>query len=125
MHAGAAAREKAADGRVFAGRREQLDAPVANHHGRGLDALVGHRGAVLERGAEQALVGRQRFVEVGDGDAEVMDAASDHEADAIRRDVCAYGRIVTLGLLVGRGQHADRAHRFRCPRLQAPARRTA
>ena len=39
----------------------------------GLDALVGHRLAVLELGAEQALVGLDRPVEVRDRDAEVMD----------------------------------------------------
>jgi hypothetical protein len=37
---------------------------------------------VLELGAEELLVRRERLVEVLDGDAEVMDAARGHGVDA-------------------------------------------
>ena len=57
--------------------------PSAAHEHRGrLDALIGHRRAVLELGAEQPLVRPERLVEVSDRNAEVMDAARVHTRDA-------------------------------------------
>ena len=78
VHAGTALREDAADGRVRDERREQLDPAGADEDGRRLDALVLDAGPVLELGAEEALVGRERLVQVVDGDAEMVDAAGDH-----------------------------------------------
>ena len=86
VHPGAAARDEAADGRVLAGRSEQLDPSGADEHGRRLDALVGHAGAVLERRSEEALVRGERVVEIGDGNTDVVDpAGSDHGGDASDR----------------------------------------
>ena len=79
---GAARGEEPADGRVVAERREQLDPAAADEHRRRLDALVGHRRAVLELGAEQPRVRPERLVEILDGDAEMMDAARVHTRDA-------------------------------------------
>ena len=73
-----ALRQEPADRRVLAERREQLDPAVADEHGRRLDALLLDEAAVLELGAEEPRVRRDRLVEVADGDADVMDAAGDH-----------------------------------------------
>src|SRR4051812_27281287 len=82
VHPGAARGEEAADRRVVRERREQLHALAAHAHGDGLDALVRHRRAVLELGAEQPLVRPESLVEVLDRNAEVMDAARFHAGDA-------------------------------------------
>ena len=84
VHAWSALGEELPHRRLLAERREQLDAPGADAHRRGLDALVVDRRAVLELGAEEALVGVDRLVEVVDGDAEVVDAADLHGSDATR-----------------------------------------
>ena len=78
VHARPTLGQELADGRVFAEGGEQLDPAFADPHRRGLDALVRHRVAVLDACAEQALVGRNRLVEVLDGDPEVMDALRLH-----------------------------------------------
>ena len=65
-------------GRVLPERGEQLDSPVAQPHRRSLHALFGKRVPVLERGAEQPLVGGDGTVEIGDGDADVVDSAGLH-----------------------------------------------
>ena len=64
VHARAATGEEAPDGRVLARRREKLHAAVADEQRHRLDALLRERVAMLDRGAEQALVGRDRLVEV-------------------------------------------------------------
>src|ERR1041384_1114782 len=78
VHTRAARSEKPPDGRVAFERREELDPPAADEHGRRLDALLRHGRAVLELGAEEARVRLERVVEVGDGHAEMMDAAWVH-----------------------------------------------
>ena len=94
MDAGAALGEEAADGGVVPGRREQLEPGVADEHGGRLDALLGDELAVLERPTEQALVRRDALVEVGDGDADVMDPSGLHDAMLLpgRRARAAPGR---------------------------------
>src|SRR5262245_17613547 len=87
VHARATRGEEPPHRRVAVERREQLDSSVADEHGGRLDALVGHPRAMLELRAEQARVGVERRIEVGDGDTEVMDAARVHPVDAIRRAV--------------------------------------
>lgn len=82
VHARAALGEELADGRVFAGGREQLDAVRADEHGGSLNALLGDRRTVLQLGAEKARVRVECLVEVVDGDTEVMDAACVHSGDA-------------------------------------------
>src|SRR5215467_7224860 len=53
MHAGPALREEPADMAVRLERAQELDAPRADEHGRRLDALLRHRRAMLELGAEE------------------------------------------------------------------------
>ena len=79
---GPAPREKAPDRGVLARRRQQLDATLAHPQRDGVDALGLQRVPVLDAGAEQALPGLDRLVEIGDRDPEVMDAADVHPRDA-------------------------------------------
>ena len=58
--------------------------PVADEQRGRLDALLRERVAVLDLRAEETLVGLDRPVEVGDGDAEMVDSAQRHARDAIR-----------------------------------------
>src|SRR5215510_15739422 len=78
VHPGAPLREELADGRVLAERGQQLDPVGADAQRRGLDALLLDRLSVLELGAEEPLVRRERAVEVVDRDAEVMNAVRLH-----------------------------------------------
>src|SRR3954467_3189816 len=78
MHSCAARGEEPADGSVAVEWRKQLESPFADEHRRGLHALVGHRRAVLELGAEQSRVRVERLVEIRDRDAYVMNAACVH-----------------------------------------------
>jgi len=82
MHPWTASCNEAADGRVLARRRHELDATRADEERRGLHALLDERFAVLETSLEERLVRRDRLVEVRDRDADVMDAL--HGRDAIR-----------------------------------------
>ena len=70
--------------RVVAQRGEKLDATLADAQRRRFDALGLDRGPVLETGAEEMLVRPNRFVEIRDGDADVVDASRFHPGDAIR-----------------------------------------
>src|SRR5215211_1244614 len=81
VHPGPARREEAADGRVVAERGEQLHASGADEHRRRLDSLFLDGRAMLDAGAEQPRIGSERFVEVVDGDAEMMNAACVHASD--------------------------------------------
>src|SRR6186997_1727786 len=85
MHAGPAVRQETADGRVVAGRCEQLDAVRADEDGGGLDALLLHALAVLDRRAEQLRVRGDRLVEIGHGEAEMMDPPDAHAAIVLGR----------------------------------------
>ena len=78
VHPGASLGEESPDRRVLAERPQQLDPPAAEPHRGGFDALVRNRRPVLELRAEEALIRRDRRVEVVDRDAEVMDAAGLH-----------------------------------------------
>ena len=82
MHSGAAAREKAPDGRIVARRRDELEAALADEHRRRFDTLLAERLAVLEPCVEKALVRRDRLVEIGHRNAEMMDLT--HPRDATR-----------------------------------------
>src|SRR5438132_228622 len=75
VHPRPALGQEAADRRVVARGRKQLDAAGADAQTCRLDALVGDNLAVLELGAEEPLVRRERLVEVFDRDAEVVDPA--------------------------------------------------
>ncbi len=56
------------------GRSQELDATSPDEDRRGLDSLLDERLAMLETSGEEALVRRDRLVEVGHRDADVMDA---------------------------------------------------
>ena len=74
--------DEAADGRVLPRGGQELDATLADEERRCLDALIDDRLAFLEARPEESLVRRDRLVEIGDGDPEMMDAP--HAGDAIR-----------------------------------------
>ncbi len=84
MQSGSALRDELPHGRVVAEGREQLDPTVTDPNRRGLDPLALHAGAVLEAAGEEALVRLHRFVEIRDGDADVVDASCFHPGDASR-----------------------------------------
>src|SRR3712207_1507523 len=105
VHPGAALGEELADGRLVAERREQLDAALAEAERRRLDSLVGDRLPVLERRPEEALVRRDRLVEVGYGHAEVVDPPRLHPARSYR------------ALVAGKRHDPNRADRLRRARL--------
>ena len=63
---------------------EQLDPARADEDGGRLDALLGHGVAVLERRAEEPPVRLDRLVEIGHGEADVVDAPERHAAIATR-----------------------------------------
>ena len=75
MQARALLGEELADGRVVAERREQLDVVLPDVEEHGVDALLGDRLPVHEGHGEVALVERDRGVDVGDRDADVVNAA--------------------------------------------------
>ena len=72
------------------GRRDELDAAVADQHRCSLDALLAKRLAMLEPCVEELLVRRDRLVEIGHGDAEMVDPA--HAGDATRAGSVAHGQ---------------------------------
>ena len=82
VHPGPALRQELAHRRLLAERGQQLDPAIADPQQSGLDALVENRLPVLEPSAEDPLVGRNRLVEVFDGDAKVVDPAGLHAGDA-------------------------------------------
>jgi hypothetical protein len=82
VHALAALGEEATDGRVLLEGCKELDAALAEPHGRRLDTLLLDPFAVLEPAAEEPLVRPHGGVEVLDGDADVMDRACLHRGDA-------------------------------------------
>src|SRR5436190_11651944 len=94
MHPRAALRKELPDRGLLTERGEQLDAVLAHPQRRRLDALVGHGLPVLEARPEEPLVGRDRLVEVGDRDAEMMDSARLHAAIVSSRQSAATARTV-------------------------------
>jgi hypothetical protein len=80
MHARTATREEPTHRRVVASRRHQLDAAVPHEQRSRLDALLHERLAVLEPGVEEPLVRPDRLVEIGDGEADVVDPPHAHDA---------------------------------------------
>src|SRR6266576_1466578 len=82
MHARAALREKATDGRLLAERFQQLDASVANSQRRCTHTLLVDRRLMLDLGAEEPLVGLEGGIEIVDRHSEMMNAARRHAGDA-------------------------------------------
>jgi hypothetical protein len=85
MNAGATPREKASHRGVVAYRREQLDPAAPDEDRRSFDTLLGDDLAVLEGGPEEAGIGLDGLVEIGNGDPDVMDAPEVHACDATAR----------------------------------------
>lgn len=81
VHARTAGCDELPDRGVVSERREQLDAAPADAHGCRLDALVIDTHPMLELAAEVPLVRRDRLVEIGDREADVMDPAGIHWSD--------------------------------------------
>ena len=97
VHPGTAPRKEATDRGVFTRRRQKLETTVADEKRRGLDSLVDERLAMLETSGEEALVRRDRLVEIRDGDADVMDAL--HGRDAIRAGQSRMGSARTVPIV--------------------------
>jgi hypothetical protein len=81
VHSRAALREEAPDRRIGAEGREELHAALADTDRRSFDALRLDTLAMLEPASEQTLVRRDRLVEVGDRDADVMNPERLHRHD--------------------------------------------
>ena len=82
VHAGTALGKETANGRVLSERLEQLDAAVTDPQRRCPDALILHRSPVLDLGAEKALIGPERLVEIDDRNTEMMDPPRFHPREA-------------------------------------------
>ena len=82
MHAGPAPGDEAADVRGVAGGSDELEAALADHERCSDDTLLAERVTALESSTEESLVHRDRLVEIGYRDAEMVDAACTHSLDA-------------------------------------------
>jgi hypothetical protein len=85
VHPRAALRQKAPDGSVLPKRLQQLHTTVANAKRRGAHPLVVDRRPMLDLGAEEPLVRRERVVEVVNGDTKMMNPPRVHPREAIRQ----------------------------------------
>lgn len=110
VHAGPVLGQELSHRRVLAQRREKLDATAADEDRRGFDALLLDLHPVLDPAAEEPLVRRDGFVEVGDGEPDVMDPACLHVGDRIcerivrmRTRAVAVLFVASLAILVGAG----------------------
>jgi len=97
VHPRTTPREKATDRSVLTRRRQKLETTVAHEERRSLDSLAYERLAMLETSGEEALVRRDRLVEIRDGDADVMDAL--HGRDAIRAGQSRIGSARTVPIV--------------------------
>ena len=84
MHARPALCEELAHRRFRAERGKELDPAGADPKRHGLDSLIRNSLTMLELGAEQPLVGLDRRVQVGNGDADMVDAACAHRKRCYR-----------------------------------------
>jgi hypothetical protein len=100
VHPRAALREEAADWRVLAERAQQLEPALAHPDGRRLDALLLDARAPLDPGAEEALVGIERAVEILDRKADVMDRARGVHVAIVFERLAATMRALALALVV-------------------------
>ncbi len=115
VHPRAALRQEAADGRVLAERAQQLEPALADADERRLDALLLDERALLDLGAEEALVGVERAVEILDRETDVMYGAGRvHLAIVFERlaptmRVSALALVLTVVLLAGCGSSKQTA----------------
>jgi len=85
VHPWAAPRKESPDRGVVARRREQLDPAVSDTKQRSHDSLRRESATLFDVGSEDALVRRDRLLEVDDCDAEMVDPPHVHPRDATRR----------------------------------------
>ena len=97
VHPRPAAREELADGCLHGKWGQQLDPAGTDQDSSRFDTLILDDGAVLELAAEQAQVGIEGFVQILDGDAEMVNSTGGHARDA------------NGGLVFCRGEDADGA----------------
>lgn len=115
VHPGPALREEAADGRVLAECPQELEPALADPDGRRLDALRLDARAMLQPGAEEALVRVESAVEILDGETDVMHrprrlhAAIVFERLATTMRAPALALVLTVALLAGCGGHGKAA----------------
>ena len=115
VHPRATLREEPSDWCVLVQRAEKLEPALPHADGRGLDTLLLDAGAVLETGAEEALVGVERAVEVLDRETHVMDrpgclhVAIVCERLAATMRASALALVLAAGLLAGCGGHSSQA----------------
>jgi hypothetical protein len=110
VHAGPVLGEELSHRRVLAQRGQKLDAAAADDDRRCFDALLLDLHPALEPAAEEPLVRRDGFVEVGDGEPDMMDPACLHCGDRIcetivwmRTRTIAVLFVASLAVLVGAG----------------------
>ena len=117
VHARAALREEATDGRVIAERAQQLEPALADPNERRFDPLLLDPRAVLEPSAEETLVRVERAVEILDRETDVMHRARRlHVAIVCERlaatmRASALALVLAAALLTGCGGHSKAAPR--------------
>ena len=119
VHSRAALREEAADGRVVPESAQQLEPTRADADRRSLHALFLDSRAMLEPGAEEALVRVERAVEILDGKTDMVHRAGRLRERLHRAIVCerlaatmrasALALALTAALLAGCGGHSNTA----------------
>lgn len=115
MHPGPALGEKAADGRVLPECPEELEPALADADGRGLDPLLLDARAMLQPGAEEALVRVESAVEILDRETDVMHGPRRlHTAIVFERLAAtmrapALALVLTVALVAGCGGHGKSA----------------
>jgi hypothetical protein len=82
MHAGAASLEEPPDGCIGCERGEKLDPVAADSQDHRLDALARDRLTYLDLGPEEKAPRGNGFVEIGNGNADVVDSGQLHATDA-------------------------------------------
>jgi hypothetical protein len=112
VHSRTPLREKAADRRVVAERAQQLEPALADPDGGGLDALLLDARALLQARAEQPPVRLESRIQIGDGEADVVDRTEAfHHSIVCERLPLAMSRmqapilmlVLMAGLLAGCG----------------------
>lgn len=82
VHAWTTLGKETSDGRVLAEGGEEFDSPRAQAERGCLDTLIGDRRPLLQTRAEETLVRGERFVQIVDGETQVVDRAGSHADDA-------------------------------------------
>jgi hypothetical protein len=115
MHSGPSLREEPADRRVVAERAQELEPALADPDGRGLDTLLLDARAVLEPGAEVALVRVECAIEILDRKADMVDGAGLLHPAIVCERLAPTMRVSALALalavvsLAGCGGHGESA----------------